>query len=257
LATIGPILKQLEERARLRRSILSASSGLDGFVELRRRERQALGRLLGDGDDVKYRAASELTAIIWNRSLLSPKPADRAIYRAARRGAREHKTNLRNFVSDNLILGFLQASREAATKQFVRIGPSWKKNKYGRKQRIAPCTLPQGELLMWLRARAFRHLRDLIGRDGPEQGSRAPSLTALDEQLINSLEAGRLLDTRQSSSAAVSLLATAQQLSRRERRVMELTADGLNSREIGKKLRINPTTVRQYRRRARQKLNSL
>jgi hypothetical protein len=218
------------------------------FLALRERERIALKALVGGADDAQLAAVEQLVAITWNRRLLPPKPADRAVFRAAKTMAKEGGEHLRPFVSATLMFAVVLAAKQANDPQFVRLGASWIKNAAGRRTKVRPTTLPRHQLVRWLRARAYRELRLLIGR---EEARVVASAVSVDELA----DTRRLLPTITIAKKLIPVLTPGHRakLSSRERQVLKLIGDGRSSGEIAKRLGVTPSTIRQYKHRARKK----
>lgn len=187
MPTIERAARALQQRVSfeqsLRRTIsllnapLAATAGLDAvfsFLQLRDREKRALNVLLNPkcGEDRRQLAARRLVSVSWNRSLLSPKPSNPGSFVVALRSAKESGLEARSYIRLILERALLRAADEAACSQHVRIGAKWITGEDGRKAPVVPRRLPRHQLIAWLRARAYRALRDLAG-SSPKPASRA------------------------------------------------------------------------------------
>ncbi len=254
MATLRSVLRALEAQERFRRSASRAAEGLERFGNLRERERLALTGLLDKqaSDESKRAAAAELTAITWNRQLLSPKPSARGVFDAANRQAREVGVDVRQFIVTNLQLSFLGAAKDVDRLQTVRVGKDWIKDDRGKKKPVRPRSLPRHQLIRWLRKTAFGQLKELIGYDEP-RGRRADVEVDRIGATATDLEV-----SPQAKGVTAALLDESQVavLSPRERQVLGLLQEGDSDQEIARRLGIVPSTVRVLRFRLNKKLHS-
>ena len=232
------------------------------------RQRRALDVLLDRSrPEIERRdAVRELAALhrLGPYEFFSPKLANPAAWRAWRSYAQEQRVQQRTcaaagptateWLHEIIMLGVLRAAEDVDRPQFVRLGGSWVTDEHGRKQQVTPRSLDQDDLVLHLRARAYRHATEAVGSVPCERRASWFSPDMFD-RLADAGRAGTVtLEIGPEAQRAARFLETSGvTLSLQQRRVLEFTARGYSTRDIAESLGLADDTVRVHRYRAYQK----
>jgi len=161
--------------------------------------------------------------------------------------------------------GLVLAGSEVAQPQRIRLGQKWVRGEDDEVAIIPPGHLPPGDLMAWLRQRAY-HLTETLLRDAWEPDEARAADRATDPPGSASVPAPK--DDR---AGALDALIAAENLpeqcrllvglhaaaSPRERQVLDLLADGFSYKELPAKMHLTRQAVATLRKRLVEKVKRL